>query len=498
MAKREYKCPECGEPLSGAFCKNDACPVTDVRALFSSSPGRVSYEFGDVVDRLIATGRVFTSPGGCGVLFATAGGVLHVSLDKVDSLVRTASSFLKMSGIVDDVPDWWVREFLVRLCMVSTKLREVDQAGCWPLLFQSGGGSRLIFPAMDNSWKEDLAAPLRSRYHEAAKYLYLGEPIVPRRTGVFDEWLESFRAATPEDREVLRAWCVGLLLQGVLDPGGCPALLLVSNENGAGKTASAAMIADIFGGDAADNLLLVPHKPGANSEGRMCRQIVGSTTRFVLVDNLTPRRNQQVFSSSTLASLITQPVIGMQALYRAGSQTRVNRLSFIMTSNTPCLSPEVLSRCLVVTISSCVGGDNAWRSTWVSRKRAILEDAIAYCLEGWAENEYAAVPPTYRFPGWYRVVGRVLGRQPLLRGARPAVTPVHDLLVSSVWSWAQGEKVATSQAVTEVVSALRRLIHPELRGFAEQMTEEQFIAGISEWSRRYKIENGVLYDTAPQ
>lgn len=421
MAHRQRVCPECQEPLEGSFCKNTLCDIKgDIRdAFFDKS----MIDPLSVLTGLAGTGRVYYDT-------VSESLVLRGSLDAPVETIRLAgTSPLEVERFAEHVCYWlkftpkqYGTTHAKRTLMYASKigytpLPVVEWSGRFPLLQLNPENDQLYFPTITS----DLG-----RY--MGRFLYLGRALTPTdHNGLFEKWLASFRCATKVDVDVLRGWCVGAMLQALLPSGSVPGLLVVAHDNGAGKTATGEMLAAIFG-----DALSVFWASEKDYEGFM-RKLLGGRNRIVLIDNLVPEGTTRAIHSSTLASQITREKLTVKRMYvTAGSNICENKFLYILTANAPQMSPELLSRVLVLSLDKQVTSSVNWIKDWKEQRWNILEDLMHYCIGQWSKGVRPTVDETFRFPAWNAAVARVLGTMPALRGTRPAIDSCYGWVVAEI------------------------------------------------------------------
>jgi len=327
----------------------------------------------------------------------------------------------------------------------------VSHVGDFPCLMHNAADDSLYFPALTS----DLSRLMGT-------YYYTGAPLIPQdHGGLFEKWLSTFRCATPEDTDVLRAWCIGAMLQQLVPSGGFPALLIAAHNNGAGKTATAEMLSAILG------RCLNVYWPSMRDEEGFMRKVVGGGCRLVLIDNMVPEKGERMIDASNLASMITRARFTLKKLYVSyGSITAENRYLYILTANQPMLSPELLSRVVLLSLDSTRAFSTNWVTTWAARRQQLLEDLMWTCVQGWRGGAREIQDRTYRFPEWWLAVARVLGRAPSLRSCRPAVR--------SCYSWAVERLLGVSnRSEIELSRAARDLNNPRNGMGAKSILQQQ-------------------------
>ncbi|MEX0774673.1 MAG: hypothetical protein WD042_03045 [Phycisphaeraceae bacterium] len=183
------------------------------------------------------------------------------------------------------------------------------------------------------------------------------------------EFLDHLNPATPTDRALLEAM---ILTPGSgIQCGARPAFVLASDYGrGSGKTATAEAVAFIWGGSVDTSL--------ATRDGidRLRQRLLHDSTamrRVVLLDNL-----RGTTSNAEIESLITAGDIQGHKLY-VGDATRPNRLTWIVTANSPSLSRDLADRSIVIRIGRPHRSDfTGWALRFIAEHRmALVATAIA-------------------------------------------------------------------------------------------------------------------------
>lgn len=453
MARSILVCPSCKEPLKGSRCENPLCDVEDVSALFGSSDGT---DPESVARGLAGTGRVFYNVSSEALVLRGDLSTPCISIPLGDPEGRGQSAITlfiqKTLGLSPkQYDDRKTREFVFRVHQVGpSPIPTVAGVNDYPMLMLHRDTDSLYFP--------DITTDLGRMMGDD---LYTGPPLHPRDYGgLFEGWLETFRCASTEDRDVLRGWCLGALMQRLVPPGGFPGLLIAAHNNGAGKTASAEMLAAVLG------RALNVYWPSIVDEEAFMRKVVSNQCRIVLVDNMTPEGDRRIIDASNLASIITRARFVVKRLYAStGSVSSENRNLYVLTANQPSLTPELMSRVVVLSLDKTTAFSSDWIKIWSARRVELLEDMMHLCITKWKEGPTDIVDRQYRFPEWSAAVSRVLRRAPTLRSPRPAVV--------SSYSWALEYMLGLQGLTEEPLEAMVRRLRDCRNGRVRALVQQQ-------------------------
>jgi hypothetical protein len=244
--------------------------------------------------------------------------------------------------------------------------------------------------------------------------------------------LQSFKCNSDEDRQVLRGWLLSTLVQPMLPPGKFPILLICADHPGAGKTATAELIGGILGSS-----INVGLKKGWNAD--IERRLLEPKLRLVLMDNLATKAHQAVIDAPDLARLATAVGHSTKALYRVGNADVPNYILWAATANRPALSSELTDRSAVVSILRDAPIQEAWESYWLGRRDELLADMLWEAIEAWKAHVpfEGKIPRGHRFPEWYRITARLLGRPPIMYPKHMFLTPPIQIALDALWSNSQ-------------------------------------------------------------
>lgn len=208
---------------------------------------------------------------------------------------------------------------------------------------------------------------------------------------------------------------IGLMLTTVLMPhftdGKKPMGLVVGNQPGLGKTTLAQLIAVLRDGKLTGT---ASYKSDDTEFEKKLGSIVNSGVTTVIVDNARgDRKNDGVISSSCLEKNVTEPVVTFRLLGKSELISVENSIMFMLTANTPKVSPDLVSRS--VTINLQYEGNPERRqfkfdpcAFAVANRELLLSELVGMVLR-WLQ---AGAPRTQsdclRFAEWKQVIGGIL------------------------------------------------------------------------------------------
>ncbi len=468
--KPRFTCPRCQEELRSRKCENEDCQL-DLDDLFRDE----RYE-PDYLHRIIESAGGFYDLGTQCVVVPRNAGVPSIEVP----MGRQGSN-------LDPLFWWFVTEHNYSQRRFSTRylnaylsvfgagrlsLPQVDYYGDRPQLYWDQETDRLYWPKPDT---------VASRLIGPARFFYTGPALEPRRTGLFQEWLDSFKCANPEAQKVLKAWIVGALLQSLMPLGGVPMLFFAARCNGTGKTTAASLLGHFLGGR------LLVHWPNVRDLEHFTRQQMDPRARTVIFDNLGPEQGLQMIHAPDMAALITQKELTTKTLYATRGMTVVpNRCLYVATANKPILSCELFSRCVVVPMDAERPNVEGWETIWGARRQELLEDIMAEILENWEKGpvEPTRMPANYRFMDWYMFVSRAMQEEPVLYPSEMILVPPLDYALDVLFHGLDESETALS--VDTVVDSLQTSHRRALREVRTQR----------EWTRSTVLKELKLYTSA--
>lgn len=169
-------------------------------------------------------------------------------------------------------------------------------------------------------------------------------PPLPTSTGQhFEDVLASFSTATPEDRELLRAFFMTLFWGG--RPGKRPVFMFTSSDNdpnggvGVGKSTVVELASQLVGGYVDVSL--------GDNFSKVKTRLLSPTARgkrIVRIDNI-----KQRVEMADLEAMITSPIISGHEMHR-GEGTRPNTLVWCLTVNAATVTRDFAQRCVIIQL----------------------------------------------------------------------------------------------------------------------------------------------------
>ena len=175
--------------------------------------------------------------------------------------------------------------------------------------------------------------------------LLYNHPELPQSDGSkLDQFLDFFRPASHQDRELIKAFLLTLVWGG--PPGKRPGFIFTTNDSskdqgvGHGKTATAVKCSKLLGG-------FVEYSNNESSEDFRRRLINDNGThRVILRDNLKTLK----LSCPSLESWMTATQISGHRLYN-GNATKINLYTFVITVNGSYLSKDLSQRHVTIKVA---------------------------------------------------------------------------------------------------------------------------------------------------
>lgn len=174
---------------------------------------------------------------------------------------------------------------------------------------------------------------------------YMHRPVARAGGGALERFLDFFRPATQEDRQLMKAFVLTCFWGGA--PGSRPAFLVTGRDDdaeggrGTGKTKLNDFVGELAGG-AVD---VSPTDAVADVKTRLLSD-EARQTRFARLDNVKMLK----FSWADLEGLITSPTISGRMLYR-GEGRRPNTLVWGITLNGASLSRDMAQRVIPIRVT---------------------------------------------------------------------------------------------------------------------------------------------------
>jgi hypothetical protein len=196
---------------------------------------------------------------------------------------------------------------------------------------------------------------------------------LPEPTGeALAELIGVLNPETDIDRQLMLA---SLVTPGWGGPAGTrPAFVFTSKHGrGVGKTTTAALICEIWGGAPS----IAEREDWEGVRARLLSDEALSQ-RCVLIDNLKSR-----LSRGGLEGAITARNIDGKKMYK-GQFSRPNLLTWFITANTPSLSRDLAERAIIINVGSAKHASDfsEWKERFIQEKRPQLISDIIHWLQG--------------------------------------------------------------------------------------------------------------------
>lgn len=457
---RQLKCPICGEELDNLSCPGEDCSFSEDYTIL-----RNSTTIDEVIQQLVSAGAyINTNTETLIIPGKTADSRYLLSGEKaamLASFLRTTFGMTQRTMQANTA-----LSLLNRIRHEYTDIPWVETSGDYPLMHRVDGHLTYLGRTIHN------------------KYYYMGGKLTPQaHNGIFDEWVDTFRWATKEDRAILRAWLLSLFAQPEVPPGRFPALLLATySGSSVGKTETATMISNIFGRMMSR---FWSSKVAENAD----RELLSGEHRFFCADNLYPERNSNVIEGGLLSEFITKGAFESKRLYSTGGTVKIKKPTIdMLTANFPILALDLLQRVVVVgLVNKKVKGNGDWTGTWMARRKELLEEGMWIVQENSKNSkvlkDYTCGYPDFRYPLWYSVAvecnGGVFNPYP----SDSCISCPVDVIVDP--------DEIVNRPVGEAIEVLQNIRRRASRIFIRQagdLTEEKFCSIVRRWSKNYKIK----------
>lgn len=259
-----------------------------------------------------------------------------------------------------------------------------------------------------------------------------------------DIFLSFFAPANETYRVLIKALIMAPMFFGSNAPR--PAWVIDSVDGkGVGKTTLVKLLAELYeeapidlDGQSVKNDFTSLVKRLISSEGR--------SRRIALLDNV-----QGTFRSQNLARLITMQTVSGVAPYGRGEETRVNDLTYIITSNAASLDDDIAQRCYTIKLKRAVRA-----ASWEARVRKFIalnrETLFAEIFSLLQSPKVKIENPVTRYPEFEVSV---------LGGACSSYEE-YEAVVASLVSDYDGSNVTAERAI-EIVDVFRDAIDATLR-----------------------------------
>ncbi len=478
MPRQRRHCPECGRELVNGRCEDPDCrAVVQQPAVRWQDPEQLTQLF----SALSRHADAFVLPLRGALVFPGCTAPFYVQLTAASQAELQQATYLVRRAVGLRDQQWTEAHTRMLLCHIAKSPPEtvgmsyIESVGAIPFVQFSSEG-RPYFP---NLALEGASRRLGTHY-------YTGPVLSPKRNGAFDKFLDSVRCADAENRRALHDWLIGQLLYGRLKPGGAPALLLCADQSGIGKTETAKAIGHILGG------ATMQEWSSLSSMDGLKRRLLDDRVCVLVIDNLAPKAmDQSITHYADLASLITSDAIQTKTLYAHGETQKVNRVAYIITANTPLLTPELQSRNVVVTLGPAVKRQPNWLAQVCEQRVAIVEDMLAEIIDNWQIVLDQSIETDLRWDSWAVTVAHVTGELPRLQRGQSALIDPFDWVLEQIWEDPDSRRC-------EIGVIIQRLALPRVRRrygavLGQQHVSTQFLEELLKSGRLHRyglIEEG--------
>lgn len=260
-------------------------------------------------------------------------------------------------------------------------------------------------PIYDSNWV--LAAP---GYNPTSRIYYAGEQLpAAANTHLIDKLLAGFCFRSGADR----ANALAALLDGPFRhhfEGGRPIATITANQRSLGKSLLAQVIATVRGVGPAKTITYTPNDE--ELEKRLAAQVLGAPATIV-VDNAKAEGRHGIISSAVIERSITDPALSFRRLGANAEISLPNSVLFVLTANTPRLSPDLVSRSLPINLYHEGNPDNRNFAVeqlldFAKQHRAAIQAELIGMIERWKTAGRPLPRFNYRFAPWASTVGGIL------------------------------------------------------------------------------------------
>jgi hypothetical protein len=283
-------------------------------------------------------------------------------------------------------------------------------------------------PVYTEDWR--LVAP----GFDAQSGIYYTGQVVESRKGTphLDALLQDFCFKAPADRTNY----IGVLLTAVLIPhfiGAKPAALFNGNQPGLGKSILAQVMAILRDGHPTETASFNPNDEEFEKRlGAIVRR--GVTT--IIIDNAKGQGRKPRIESACLERSITDAVLSFRLLGKSQEIRAENSHIFCITANTPDVSPDLVSRSVVINLE--YEGDPKRRAFRVADPEGYAEQhrfellgELIGMVERWraAGMPRANVNTRFNKRGWGNIIGGILqsnGEPDFLANAEEAAAQLDE------------------------------------------------------------------------
>lgn len=241
---------------------------------------------------------------------------------------------------------------------------------------------------------------------------YAGQAIRPRTGTVhLDSLLQDFCFKTPGDRTNFLA----ILLTTILMPhfvGSKPGVILNGNQPGLGKTLLAQTIAIIRDGC---TLETVTYNPNDEEFEKRLGSVIRRGVTTIIVDNAKGSGRNPRIESACLERSMTDPILSFRLLGKSLEIRAENAHIFVVTANSPEVSPDLISRSVVINLE--YEGDPRHRTFRVAdsenfalQNRGAILGELMGMVDRWISvgSPLARASTRFNKRGWGHIIGGIL------------------------------------------------------------------------------------------
>lgn len=205
------------------------------------------------------------------------------------------------------------------------------------------------------------------------RQLYCCDPVAPQANGALDAFLSCFCPATSIDRELLRALVVTTYWGS--EPGTRP--FFVITADGAGIQVGKSVLTEILAELRGETLIDFGTKEEKDEVTKRLLSPGSAQSTLCRFDNV----KSNLLTSEWLEAIVTAANISGRQLY-VGEGNRHNNLTWLATLNEPCLSGDLASRGIVITLTRPPTYDPHWltaiRRFCQTQRRDVWADVAAF------------------------------------------------------------------------------------------------------------------------
>ena len=270
-------------------------------------------------------------------------------------------------------------------------------------------------------------------YDQSSEFYYAGPDIEPLEgTQHLDTLLREFCWSSPADRTNY----IGVLLTSLLIShfiGSKPAVLCNGNQPGLGKSTLAQILARIRDGAEAST---ASYTENDEEFEKRLGSIVKSGATTIIIDNAKAKSRKAKIDSACLERSITDPILSYRLLGHSSEIRAENSHIFCITANAPDVSPDLLTRSVVIDLyhegnPKLRGFSMNDPEAYVQTYRQQLLSELVYMVERWKDAAMPMEKTQTRFnkKNWGNIIGGILhvnGEPDFLANADEAAAAMDD------------------------------------------------------------------------